>query len=61
MQGEGEEETEEVSGELVKEASPASENPDQEVIVEALKSISNILLHSEMGQVSHACVSYGYG
>uniref|UniRef100_A0A672FI23 Synembryn n=1 Tax=Salarias fasciatus TaxID=181472 RepID=A0A672FI23_SALFA len=36
-----------VAGEL----SPPSENPDQEVIVEALKSISNILLHSETGQV----------
>uniref|UniRef100_A0A3P9IIY7 Synembryn n=1 Tax=Oryzias latipes TaxID=8090 RepID=A0A3P9IIY7_ORYLA len=32
-----------------KEASPA-ENPDLEVIVEALKSICNILLHNETGQ-----------
>ncbi|XP_040894360.1 synembryn-A [Toxotes jaculatrix] len=37
--------------EVVKEASPPSENPDQEVIVEALKSICNILLHNETGQV----------
>ncbi|XP_062277119.1 synembryn-A [Scomber scombrus] len=29
----------------------AAENPDQEVIVEALKSICNILLHNETGQV----------
>lgn len=49
--GEGEQ-AEEVSSELVKEASPPSENPDQEVIVEALKSICNILLHNETGQVS---------
>ncbi|GAA6221212.1 synembryn-A isoform X2 [Lates japonicus] len=48
--GEGEQ-AEEVSSELVKEASPPSENPDQEVIVEALKSICNILLHNETGQV----------
>ncbi|XP_041852316.1 synembryn-A isoform X2 [Melanotaenia boesemani] len=40
----------EVSGSVVKESSP-SENPDQEVIVEALKSICNILLHSQTGQV----------
>ncbi|XP_026222459.1 synembryn-A [Anabas testudineus] len=50
QRGEGEE-TEDVSSEVVKEASPPSENPDQEVIVEALKSICNILLHSEVGQV----------
>ncbi|XP_056244092.1 synembryn-A isoform X2 [Seriola aureovittata] len=48
--GEGED-VEDVSSELVKEASPPSENPDQEVIVEALKSICNILLHNETGQV----------
>ncbi|KAM9351589.1 chaperone Ric-8A [Symphorus nematophorus] len=48
--GEGGEEAE-VSSEVVKEASPPSENPDQEVIVEALKSICNILLHNETGQV----------
>ncbi|KAM9754881.1 chaperone Ric-8A [Menidia menidia] len=30
---------------------PPSENPDQEVIVEALKSICNILLHNQAGQV----------
>ncbi|XP_029992083.1 chaperone Ric-8A isoform X2 [Sphaeramia orbicularis] len=39
------------STDVVKEPSPPSENPDQEVIVEALKSICNILLHNEMGQV----------
>uniref|UniRef100_A0AAQ6AJI6 Synembryn n=1 Tax=Amphiprion ocellaris TaxID=80972 RepID=A0AAQ6AJI6_AMPOC len=33
------------------ESSPHSENSDQEVIVEALKSICNILLHNETGQV----------
>uniref|UniRef100_A0A3P9LVI4 Synembryn n=1 Tax=Oryzias latipes TaxID=8090 RepID=A0A3P9LVI4_ORYLA len=33
-----------------KEASPPAENPDLEVIVEALKSICNILLHNETGQ-----------
>ncbi|XP_073328501.1 chaperone Ric-8A [Pagrus major] len=49
-QGEREEEAR-VSSELVKEASPPSENPDQEVIVEGLKSICNILLHNETGQV----------
>ncbi|CAN9498989.1 unnamed protein product [Ophioblennius macclurei] len=48
--GETEEAAEE-SNETVKESSPLSENPDQEVIIEALKSISNILLHSETGQV----------
>ncbi|XP_029910368.1 chaperone Ric-8A isoform X2 [Myripristis murdjan] len=37
--------------EVVKEAPPPSENPDLEVIVEALKSICNILLHNETGQV----------
>ncbi|KAM8751771.1 chaperone Ric-8A [Acanthopagrus schlegelii] len=50
VEGEGEEEAE-VSGELVKEASTPSENQDQEVIVEGLKSICNILLHNETGQV----------
>lgn len=35
-----------------KEAPPPAENPDLEVIVEALKSICNILLHNETGQVS---------
>uniref|UniRef100_A0A8D2ZRX0 Synembryn n=1 Tax=Scophthalmus maximus TaxID=52904 RepID=A0A8D2ZRX0_SCOMX len=45
------EQAEDVSSELVKEASPPSENADQEVIVEALKSICNILLHNETGQV----------
>uniref|UniRef100_A0A3B4ZI31 Synembryn n=1 Tax=Stegastes partitus TaxID=144197 RepID=A0A3B4ZI31_9TELE len=38
-------------GNSFKESSPHSENPDQEVIVEALKSICNILLHNETGQV----------
>ncbi|RVE71452.1 hypothetical protein OJAV_G00051880 [Oryzias javanicus] len=33
-----------------KEAPPPAENPDLEVIVEALKSICNILLHNETGQ-----------
>ncbi|XP_008309308.1 chaperone Ric-8A isoform X2 [Cynoglossus semilaevis] len=36
---------------LMKEDPPMSENPDQEVIIEALKSICNILLHNETGQV----------
>ncbi|PWA19923.1 synembryn-A [Gambusia affinis] len=35
----------------VKESSPPSENPDQEVIIEALKSICNILFHSQTAQV----------
>ncbi|XP_042352490.1 synembryn-A [Plectropomus leopardus] len=48
--GEGEEAAEE-SSKVVKEASPPSENSDQEVIIEALKSICNILLHNETGQV----------
>ncbi|XP_028287967.1 chaperone Ric-8A [Parambassis ranga] len=42
---------EEDSSEMVKESSPSSENPDQDVIAEALKSICNILLHNETGQV----------
>ncbi|XP_035013114.2 synembryn-A isoform X1 [Hippoglossus stenolepis] len=50
VEGEGED-AEEVSSELMKGASPPSESPDQEVIVEALKSICNILLHNETGQV----------
>lgn len=54
--GEGEEEAQ-VSSEVVKEASPSSENPDQDIIVEGLKSICNILLHCETGQVSLLCVS----
>ncbi|XP_067356661.1 synembryn-A isoform X2 [Channa argus] len=37
--------------EVEKETSPSFDNPDQEVIAEALKSICNILLHSETGQV----------
>ncbi len=59
VEGEAEEggEAAEVSSEVVKEASPPSENPDQEVIVEALKSICNILLHNETGQVSLLCFS----
>uniref|UniRef100_A0A3P8Q373 Synembryn n=1 Tax=Astatotilapia calliptera TaxID=8154 RepID=A0A3P8Q373_ASTCA len=36
---------------MLKESSPPSENPDQEMIVEALKSICNILLHNETGQM----------
>ncbi|TKS74030.1 Synembryn-A Protein [Collichthys lucidus] len=47
--GEGEEKAQ-VSSEVVKEASPSSENPDQDIIVEGLKSICNILLHCETGQ-----------
>ncbi|XP_041651730.1 synembryn-A [Cheilinus undulatus] len=50
-QGEGEGgEAAEVSNEEMKETSP-SESADQEVIAEALKSICNILLHNETGQV----------
>ncbi|KAK9517326.1 hypothetical protein VZT92_025208 [Zoarces viviparus] len=49
VEGEGEEAAE-VPSEEVKEASPPSENSDQELIVESLKSISNILLHNETGQ-----------
>ncbi|XP_069575713.1 synembryn-A [Brachyistius frenatus] len=45
--GDGEE-AEESSG---KESSSLSENADQEVIIEALKSICNILLHNVTGQV----------
>ncbi|XP_035809320.2 synembryn-A isoform X1 [Amphiprion ocellaris] len=53
VEGEGGdgEEAAEVSSNIVKESSPHSENSDQEVIVEALKSICNILLHNETGQV----------
>ncbi|XP_072242641.1 chaperone Ric-8A [Leuresthes tenuis] len=49
-EGDGEEAAE-ISGAVVRESSLPSENPDQEVIVEALKSICNILLHNETGQV----------
>ncbi|KAM3842677.1 LOW QUALITY PROTEIN: chaperone Ric-8A [Diretmus argenteus] len=48
--GEVEEGAEKVS-DVVKEAPPPSENPDLEVIVEALKSMCNILLHNLTGQV----------
>ncbi|XP_031141301.1 synembryn-A isoform X2 [Sander lucioperca] len=48
--GEGEEAAE-ASSEGMEEASPSSENADQEVIAEALKSICNILLHKQTGQV----------
>uniref|UniRef100_UPI003AAB7546 chaperone Ric-8A n=1 Tax=Centroberyx gerrardi TaxID=166262 RepID=UPI003AAB7546 len=48
--GEGEDGAEGAT-QVVKEAPPPSENPDLEVIVEALKSICNILLHNETGQV----------
>ncbi|XP_059192068.1 synembryn-A [Centropristis striata] len=53
VEGEGGEggEAAEDSSEVVKEASAPSENSDQEVIIEALKSICNILLHNETGQV----------
>ncbi|KAM7413822.1 hypothetical protein PAMA_018895 [Pampus argenteus] len=52
-EGEGGEEGEaaEVSSDVTNKTSSPSENPDQEVIVEALKSICNILLHNETGQV----------
>ncbi|XP_037306537.1 synembryn-A [Pungitius pungitius] len=54
VEGQGEEEggkeAAQVSSEEVKEVSPPSENSDQEVIAESLKSISNILLHNETGQ-----------
>ncbi|XP_074534726.1 chaperone Ric-8A [Halichoeres trimaculatus] len=52
MDGEGGEggEAAEVSNEVTKEVSP-SENADQDVITEALKSICNILLHNHTGQV----------
>ncbi|KAM4573563.1 chaperone Ric-8A isoform 2-T2 [Odontesthes bonariensis] len=49
-QGDGEEAAE-GSGTVVRESSFPLENPDQEVMVEALKSICNILLHNETGQV----------
>ncbi|XP_068595686.1 synembryn-A [Brachionichthys hirsutus] len=39
---------------LVKELSPPSENPDQEVIIESLKCICNILLHNETALVAAA-------
>lgn len=52
--GEGAEGDEAAEGSS-KEASPLSENADQEVIVEALKSICNILLHNQTGQVSPLC------
>ncbi|XP_058502598.1 synembryn-A isoform X2 [Solea solea] len=52
MQAEGEGgATEGESGESAKEASRPSENSDQEAIVEALKSLCNILLHNETAQV----------
>ncbi|KAL4005298.1 hypothetical protein ACER0C_005011 [Sarotherodon galilaeus] len=47
----GDEEETGLCSKVLKESSPPSENPDQEVIVEALKSICNILLHNETGQV----------
>ncbi|XP_010793367.1 synembryn-A-like [Notothenia coriiceps] len=54
-QAEGEEgergEAAEECNEEGKEASPPSENADQEVITEALKSICNLLLHNQTGQV----------
>ncbi|XP_034033012.1 synembryn-A isoform X2 [Thalassophryne amazonica] len=45
------EEEAEVASEVMEVVSCPPENPDQEVVVEALKSISNILLHNEMAQV----------
>lgn len=53
-----------MSRKVLKEASPPSENPDQEAIVESLKSICNILLHNDKGLVSllcffiHACMQF---
>ncbi|XP_075968983.1 chaperone Ric-8A [Anarhichas minor] len=47
VEGQGEEGEGE---EAAEEASRPSENSDQELIVESLKSISNILLHNETGQ-----------
>ncbi|XP_005933580.1 synembryn-A isoform X1 [Haplochromis burtoni] len=47
----GDEEETGLCSKVLKESSPPSENPDQEVIVEALKSICNILLHNETGQM----------
>ncbi|XP_047452788.1 synembryn-A isoform X2 [Mugil cephalus] len=44
------EETAEVYSKVVKDSS-IPENPEREVIVEALKSICNILLHNQTGQV----------
>lgn len=46
-----------LSSNVVKDVSPTSDNPDQEAIVEALKSICNILLHSETGLVRLLFVS----
>ncbi|XP_027889794.1 chaperone Ric-8A isoform X2 [Xiphophorus couchianus] len=50
VEKDGKEEAEDSSA-MVKESSPPSENPDQEVIIEALKSICNILFHSQTAQV----------
>lgn len=54
MDGEGRdgEEEAERSREVMEEAPPPTENPDQEAVIEGLKSICNVLLHSEMGLVS---------
>lgn len=46
-----------LSSNVVKDVSPTLDNPDQEAIVEALKSICNILLHSETGLVRLLFVS----
>lgn len=54
----GDEEETGLCSKVLKESSPPSENPDQEVIVEALKSICNILLHNETGQVSLLCLAF---
>lgn len=35
----------------MQEASPMWENPDQEAIIESLKSICNVMLHNEAGLV----------
>lgn len=55
VENEGGEEGEEadMSRKVLKET--PSENPDQEAVVESLKSICNILLHSEKGLVSLLC------
>ncbi|XP_070763210.1 chaperone Ric-8A [Enoplosus armatus] len=43
--------SQQAEGQVEGEEGEGSESPDQEVIVEALKSVCNILLHNETGQV----------
>lgn len=53
MDGEGRDKDEAAErSSTVQESCLAPGNPDQDVIVEALKSICNIVLHNETGQVS---------